>query len=706
MSTNVTTFDYISNFLYENGELKMIYHPEGDEALRIAPGEQFSFGPGCRAAKPTPPSAENDTEFVFDYFIKDYLGNVRVVMTEEDATYTDKFLATLEDVHAYIEEVNFENLEEVREDLPTGYPVNGSVSLNERIALLNAANGTEIGPSIVLPVKQGEKVSLSTEYFYTEDAAGATYDNIDFLINEVLIAFAAGGSGILPLNETQLIDIASGQGNYSNALANLFNNEIDTTDMSRPYAYMVWTAYDANLNIIPGASGIERVSDPNDLEVLIREEIAITADGFLHAYVSNGSAVGVNFDNFQVTTMRGKVRQINHYYPYGLTISGIGTNSDEYLNKYTTKELQTGEWNPAASNGLEMYDFHARHYDPQLGRWFAPDPAEQFSNPYLAMGNNPVMYVDPDGEWVFIAAGFLVGAYIGGAMANDHMNPGKWDFQDANTWIGMGVGGAIGAFGGHALGAAKGKAAFFGMNKGSAAAKAAGKKFFGSTVGGTTNTITNYDGADSFGWGTLADFGAGFGGSYVGLSTNSWAAGFNSGGFLNATSNLIQDGFEGPIQFAQDWIGGGLSSTLGMKYGKLTSTFTPFGTETKFAKAGNAFVKNGLAANAWDFAYSDWDKYRKKSWGDHLALFAVAGATASITDAVMKPSKGVNFESMDAWQKVGEYTGRGMWGMAGSMMGYNLVGLVKSRQFYYSSGSQQNKAEQMSLKWWLNLIKP
>lgn len=47
-----------------------------------------------------------------------------------------------------------------------------------------------------------------------------------------------------------------------------------------------------------------------------------------------------------------------------------------------------------------MFDFGSRFYDPQLGRWFTPDPAEQFANPYLAMGNNPVVYVEPDGEFV------------------------------------------------------------------------------------------------------------------------------------------------------------------------------------------------------------------------------------------------------------------------------------------------------------------
>ncbi len=278
-------------------------------------------------------------------------------------------------------------------------------------------------------------------------------------------------------------------------------------------------------------------------------------------------------------------------------------------------------------------------YDNQTVRWLVPDPAEQFSNPYLLM-------------------------------------------------------------------AAKGKAAFAGMSKGSETAVIAGKKFFGSTVGGTTNAISNYDGADSFGWVTLADFGAGFGGSYVGISTKSLAAGFNAGGFANAVSNVAQDGFGSAYEFAQDWVGGGLSSTLGMKYGKLNGKFTPFGTKTKLAKSGNTIVKNGLTGNAWDFAYSDWEKYRKKTWSDHLALFAVSGVTASITDAVMKPTKGMNFESASGWQKFGEYYGRGIWGAGTSLMGYNLVGLVKSGQWYYSRGSQQNKAEQMSLKWLLNLFKP
>lgn len=45
------------------------------------------------------------------------------------------------------------------------------------------------------------------------------------------------------------------------------------------------------------------------------------------------------------------------------------------------------------------YDFGARMLDPRVGRWFAKDPKEKaFESPYVAMANNPMIYVDPDGK--------------------------------------------------------------------------------------------------------------------------------------------------------------------------------------------------------------------------------------------------------------------------------------------------------------------
>ena len=220
------------------------------------------------------------------------------------------------------------------------------------------------------------------------------------------------GSNIRRLTEGQLLDLAVGDPRYTDALIPFFSSNFDTTDVSKPHAYLVWMLYDNDMKLIVEGSGAKRVTDPNALKELLEEGIPVVENGYLHAYVSNGSVKDISFDNFLVTYMRGKTRQINHYYPYGLTIAGIDGDYDDYLNKYTSKELQTGEFDPAVSTGLEMFDFGSRFYDPQIGRWHTPDPAEQFANPYLAMGNNPVVFIDPDGEfitWSFHKNGFSIG---------------------------------------------------------------------------------------------------------------------------------------------------------------------------------------------------------------------------------------------------------------------------------------------------------
>src|SRR5690606_19054542 len=66
------------------------------------------------------------------------------------------------------------------------------------------------------------------------------------------------------------------------------------------------------------------------------------------------------------------------------------------------KELQE-------QGGLNGYDHGARFYDPVIGRWNVMDPASQVANPYLAMGNNPLIYVDPDGRIWHIVIGAVVG---------------------------------------------------------------------------------------------------------------------------------------------------------------------------------------------------------------------------------------------------------------------------------------------------------
>lgn len=55
--------------------------------------------------------------------------------------------------------------------------------------------------------------------------------------------------------------------------------------------------------------------------------------------------------------------------------------------------------------GLGWYDYGARNYDPALGRWMNIDPLAGKWNsysPYNYTLNNPVNFIDPNGEDVYM----------------------------------------------------------------------------------------------------------------------------------------------------------------------------------------------------------------------------------------------------------------------------------------------------------------
>ncbi len=98
------------------------------------------------------------------------------------------------------------------------------------------------------------------------------------------------------------------------------------------------------------------------------------------------------------------VVQDNAYYPFGMTLdglTGLAPGAVDNPFKYQGKEMQDEIFAFGGDTSklirLNLYDFHARQYDPVLGRWHVPDPVMQHASPYLAMGNNPMMFVDPFG---------------------------------------------------------------------------------------------------------------------------------------------------------------------------------------------------------------------------------------------------------------------------------------------------------------------
>ncbi len=142
--------------------------------------------------------------------------------------------------------------------------------------------------------------------------------------------------------------------------------------------------------------------DPGDLDLdNFVLQFVPTAEGF-YDFTENRYIYQYrdHLGNTRVTYARNtagsvEVLEKNDYYPFGMNHLSSEGNSffgqSSYKNyKYNGKELQeTG-----------MYDYGARFYMPDIGRWGVVDPLAETSrrwSPYTYAFNNPILFIDPDG---------------------------------------------------------------------------------------------------------------------------------------------------------------------------------------------------------------------------------------------------------------------------------------------------------------------
>ena len=115
------------------------------------------------------------------------------------------------------------------------------------------------------------------------------------------------------------------------------------------------------------------------------------ADGKFHYFVKDHQG------NIRVVAdEEGNAEEVNHYYPFGGLFAEVG-NVQPY--KYNGKELD-------GTNGLNLYDYGARQYDPMLGRFTTADPmAEKYYSlsPYQYAANNPVCNIDVNGDSIWFS---------------------------------------------------------------------------------------------------------------------------------------------------------------------------------------------------------------------------------------------------------------------------------------------------------------
>ncbi len=138
-----------------------------------------------------------------------------------------------------------------------------------------------------------------------------------------------------------------------------------------------------------------------------------------------------------LTDINGVLIYRANYEPFGGTYYSLGDGNLKY--KFTGQELDASE----------LYYYGARYYDPMLGRFISPDSNLDGLNRYTYCHNNPVIYIDPTGEffWLPVIIGAAFGAYEGYEIGNANG-------ADGADLLGYVLGGAIiGGLSGYAGGA-------------------------------------------------------------------------------------------------------------------------------------------------------------------------------------------------------------------------------------------------------------
>jgi hypothetical protein len=256
---DTTTTDYLGALVYRNDSLQFAGHEEG----RIRQTLQGKW--------------------MYDYFIKDHLGNTRMVLTEE--SQRDAYPVASLETGTLTNEQLYYNIPDggsvrVNKETIAGYPTDNYTSPNDYVHKLNG-NGTKVGSSMVLKVMSGDTVNLHANSWYKLNSV--TPDQPANPLTELLSALATGVSS-RTMGKLTITDLLN-SGVLTPGMQEMLNKQVYSS--SKPKAYLNWVLFDEQFKYVDTGSGFKQVTEEDVLETHTVTDMVVPRNGYLYIYVSN-----------------------------------------------------------------------------------------------------------------------------------------------------------------------------------------------------------------------------------------------------------------------------------------------------------------------------------------------------------------------------------------------------------------------------------